>query len=116
MKIRFLGTGAAEGIPRFGCTCQRCQMARKEGGPNTRQRTSLLIEVASHRILLDTPPEIGALLNRAEVFDLLAVFLSHEHFDHVGGLTEFRYWNRVLPTLAGFDVLPKLRLTPRLES
>ena len=58
MKIRFLGTGAAEGIPSFGCTCQRCQVARKEGVPNVRQRASVLIEAAGHRILLDTPPEI----------------------------------------------------------
>ncbi len=91
-------------------------MARKEGVPNARQRASLLIEAAGHRILLDTPPEISALLNRAEVFDLSAVFLSHEHFDHIGGLVEFEYWNRVLPIFAGYDVLPKLRLTPRLES
>ena len=116
MKIRFLGTGAAEGIPSFGCTCQRCQIARKEGGPNARHRASLLIEAAGHRILLDTPPEIGALLNRADVFDLSAAFLSHEHFDHIGGLVEFEYWNRVLPIFAGYDVLPKLQLTPRLES
>ena len=115
MNIQFLGTGAAEGIPSFGCTCQRCQVARKEGGPNARRRASLLIEAAGHRILLDTPPEISALLNRAEVFDLSAVFLSHEHFDHIGGLVEFEYWNRVLPIFAGYDVLPKLRLTPRLE-
>jgi phosphoribosyl 1,2-cyclic phosphate phosphodiesterase len=91
-------------------------VARKKGGPNARQRASLLVEAVGHRLLLDTPPEIGALLNRAEVFDLSAVFLSHEHFDHIGGLVEFEYWNRVLPIFAGYDVLPKLRLTPRLEN
>ena len=115
MNIQFLGTGAAEGIPSLGCTCQRCQVARKQGGPNVRRRASLLIEAAGHRILLDTPPEISALLNQAEVFDLSAILLSHEHFDHIGGLVEFEYWNRVLPIFAGYDVLPKLRLTPRLE-
>ena len=115
MKIRFLGTGAAEGIPSFGCTCPRCQVARKEGGPNVRQRASVLIEAAGHRILLDTPPEINSMLDQAEVFDLSAVLLSHEHFDHIGGLVAFEYWNRVLPIFAGYDVLPKLRLTPRLE-
>jgi len=115
MKIRFLGTGAAEGIPSFGCTCQRCQMARKKRSHNVRQRAALLIEAAGHRILLDTPPEISSQLDQAEVFDLSAVLLSHEHFDHVGGLVEFEYLNRVLPIFAGYDVLPKLRLTPRLE-
>ncbi len=75
----------------------------------------MLIEAAGHRILLDTPPEISTLLNRAEIFDLSAVFLSHEHFDHIGGLTEFEYWNQVLPIFAGYDVLASLRLTPRLE-
>ncbi|HEY66710.1 MAG: hypothetical protein DRI79_01550 [Chloroflexi bacterium] len=114
MKIRFLGTGAAEGIPSFGCTCPRCQVARREGVPNARRRASLLVEAGGHRILLDTPPEIGTLLNQAEIFDLSAILLSHEHFDHIGGLTEFEYWNRVLPIFAGYDVLPKLRLTPRL--
>lgn len=116
MRIKFLGTGAAEGIPSFGCTCQRCRVARAEGGHNVRRRASLLIEAAGHRILLDTPPEISTLLNQAEVFDLSAIFLSHEHFDHIGGLVEFEYWNQVLPIFAGYDVLPKLQLTPRLES
>lgn len=115
MKIQFLGTGAAEGIPSFGCACPRCQVARKEGGHNVRKRASVLIEAAGQRLLLDTPPEINSMLNQAEVFDLSAILLSHEHFDHIGGLIAFEYWNRVLPIFAGYDVLPKLRLTPRLE-
>ncbi len=115
MNIRFLGTGAAEGIPSFGCTCPRCQLAREEGGSNVRKRASLLVEAGGCRVLLDTPPEISQLLDQAGVFDLTAVILSHEHFDHIGGLTEFEYWNQVLPIFAGYDVLPQLRLTPRLE-
>jgi len=114
MRIHFLGTGAAEGIPSFGCTCPRCKLARREDGPNTRKRASLLIEAAGQRLLLDTPPEISLLLNQAGVFDITAILLSHEHFDHIGGLTEFEYWNQVLPIFAGYDVLPKLHLTPRL--
>ncbi|GAH89815.1 unnamed protein product, partial [marine sediment metagenome] len=38
LNIRFLGTGAAEGIPSLGCTCQRCRLARKEGGINVRKQ------------------------------------------------------------------------------
>lgn len=115
MKIQFLGTGAAEGIPSFGCTCPRCQLAREEGGAEVRKRASLLVETDDCRVLLDTPPEISLLLDQAGVFELTALFLSHEHFDHIGGLIEFEYWNQVLPILAGYDVLPQLRLTPRLE-
>ena len=116
MKITFLGTGAAEGIPCFGCTCPRCQAARRGEGHNARRRASVLIEAAGYRMLLDTPPEISAQLDQAGIFDLSAIFLSHEHFDHIGGLVEFEYWNRVLAIFAGYDVLAKLRLTPRLRA
>ena len=75
MKIRFLGTGAAEGIPCFGCTCPRCQAARKGEGHNARRRASVLIEAAGHRLLLDTPPEISSLLDRAGVFDLSLIHI-----------------------------------------
>lgn len=115
MKITFLGTGAAEGIPSFGCDCERCRVARKGGGKNVRQRSALLIEVGGLRILVDTPPEISIQLNKSEIFDLSAILLSHEHFDHIGGLTEFEYWHHPLHLFAGFDVLPKLRMTPRME-
>ena len=115
MIIHFLGTGAAEGIPSFGCTCQRCQIARTQEGYNARKRASLLVEADSYWILLDTPPEIGLQLNQAGVFDLAAILLSHEHYDHIGGLTDFEYSNQVLPVFVGNDVLPQLRLPPRLQ-
>lgn len=75
----------------------------------------MIIEAAGQRILLDAPPEINLQLNNSEVFDLTAILLTHEHYDHIGGLTEFEYWNQVLPIFAGYDVLPKLNLTPRLK-
>ena len=31
MKIKFLGTGASEGIPDLFCRCAVCEKARKEG-------------------------------------------------------------------------------------
>lgn len=115
MKIIFLGTGAAEGIPCLGCVCPRCKRARARKDKNLRARTSLLLSSEEgHNFLIDTPPEIGSLLNRNNVLKLSAVFLSHEHFDHIGELTEFEYWKQPLLLFAGYDVLPKIRITERL--
>lgn len=116
MKLSFLGTGAAEGIPTFGCSCPRCEAARKQGGKDRRRRSALLVSGTDHKLLVDTPPEISYLLDREDFSDLSAILLSHEHYDHVGGLTEFEYWcNRVLHVFAGYDVLSQLHFTPRLS-
>src|SRR5699024_6157159 len=44
MKIHFLGTGAAEGIPNPHCTCDVCEQTRIERGKNIRSRTSVIID------------------------------------------------------------------------
>ena len=43
MKITFLGTAAAEGIPALFCNCQCCTEARRRGGKNLRTRSQSLI-------------------------------------------------------------------------
>lgn len=92
MRIRFLGTGAAEGIPAMGCTCDHCTRARREGGRLIRQRTSVLFSLHDYELLLDTPPDIRGLLDANGVRKINGIFLTHEHFDHTAGLEEFTYW------------------------
>jgi len=117
MKIIFLGTGAAEGIPCLGCVCPRCKRARETKDRNLRSRASILVTSEDgHNILIDTPPEISSLLNRNNVLKLSVVLLSHEHFDHIGGLTEFEYWKEPVPLFAGYDVLPRIKFTERLTT
>ncbi len=43
MKIKYLGTAAAEGIPAIFCECKICKKARELGGKNIRTRSQALI-------------------------------------------------------------------------
>ena len=36
MKLKYLGTAAAEGIPALFCRCEMCAYARKAGGKEIR--------------------------------------------------------------------------------
>ena len=50
MKLQFLGTAAAEGIPGIFCQCAVCQEARRKGGRFIRTRSQALID---DRLLID---------------------------------------------------------------
>jgi len=57
---------------------------------NTRTRTSALLQAAGQTILIDAGPDFRA---QALAFGLLrldAVLLTHDHFDHIGGLDDLR--------------------------
>lgn len=106
MKITFMGTGAAEAIPAIGCQCLHCREARLKGGRMARKRSSVLIKLKDANILLDSHPEIQQTLNKYNINDIKAIFLSHRHFDHTSGLHEFKFWNKTINFYGGKDVIP----------
>lgn len=114
MKIKFTGTGDGRGIPSVGCQCRLCVLAREKGGKNYRRRVSVIITNESDTILFDTPNTIGEVLNNERIFHLTAIFLSHKHFDHVGGITEFEYWPEKTPVYGNISVLGNFEITDRL--
>jgi phosphoribosyl 1,2-cyclic phosphate phosphodiesterase len=81
MKIRYIGTGAAEGWPAVFCQCAACRAARRLGGRNIRHRSSALIDGS---LLIDLPADIYS-QSLAYGIDLSAIksfLITHNHEDH----------------------------------
>lgn len=83
LKVEFLGTAGALPIPRPFCACRVCADARERGVPYTRSGPSLFIHGPD--VLVDTPGESVAQLNRSAVERIAACFYSHWHPDHTMG-------------------------------
>jgi phosphoribosyl 1,2-cyclic phosphate phosphodiesterase len=81
MKLKYLGTAAAEGIPAVFCTCTVCTTARKLKGRHVRTRSQAVLDGT---ILFDFPPDSYAHYLGGGV-DLPAIrhlFVTHSHMDH----------------------------------
>ncbi len=93
MRVTFLGTGDAGGVPRYGCSCAAC--ARARSNPVYRRRNcSALVESGQTRILLDAG--LTDLTERFAPGSLSAIVLTHYHPDHVQGLFHLR-WGQGAP-------------------
>lgn len=87
MKITILGSGTSCGVPQIGCTCPTCTSSDPR---DKRLRCSTLVEDGDCRILIDCGPDFREQMLGIEFAALDAVFITHEHYDHVGGLDDLR--------------------------
>lgn len=109
MRFILLGSGTSTGVPEVGCQCRIC---RSQDQHDKRTRISLLIITdAGKRILIDCSPDFRQQALFAGIESLDAILLTHEHYDHVGGLDDLRTisWNKELPIYAEQRVLDSIR-------
>lgn len=81
MKIKILGTGAAEGVPAPFCKCRFCEYSRKHLDKELRKRSSVLVDDI---LLVDFGPDIlwNSLAHKVEYCNIKYIIFSHSHFDH----------------------------------
>ena len=88
MKIKILGSGTSTGVPEIGCACPVCTSGDAR---DNRLRTSALVCEDDTTILLDCGPDFRQQMLRLHDFRRIdGVLITHEHYDHVGGLDDLR--------------------------
>ena len=86
MRITLLGTSC--GVPQIGCHCAVCT---SQDPRDRRLRCSALVEEGDTSILLDCSPDFREqMLRLGRDRGLDAVLVTHEHYDHVGGIDDLR--------------------------
>ncbi|MDR0507568.1 MAG: MBL fold metallo-hydrolase [Dysgonamonadaceae bacterium] len=95
MKLRFLGTGTSTGTPEIAC---RCEVCTSKDVRDWRLRSSVLVETEGRHILIDCGPDFRMQMLKTfsiQPFERLdGVLITHEHYDHVGGLDDLRIFSR----------------------
>ena len=87
MKFVFLGTGASSGVPVAGCQCDVCLSSDRK---NKRLRTSGLLFNQEKNLLIDASPDIRMIALQRDMRHVTALFITHPHEDHIGGLNDLR--------------------------
>lgn len=95
MKIKYLGTAAAEGIPGMFCNCRVCQNALKVRGKEIKTRSQAIVD---DKILIDFPADtyMHMLYGGLDLKSIRTLIITHAHADH---LYERDFWCR-LPGIA----------------
>ena len=91
MKITILGSGTSTGVPEIGCTCPVCTSSDPH---DNRLRCSALLEQDDTRILIDCGPDFRQQIMSVPFKMIDGVLITHEHYDHVGGIDDLRPFTR----------------------
>lgn len=91
LALTILGSGSSAGVPRPALGWGACDPANPK---NRRRRCSMMAERIGPggitRVVIDTSPDLREQLIDADVDDIDAVFLTHEHADQTHGMDDLR--------------------------
>lgn len=81
MKIKFLGTAAAEGFPALFCDCEMCEYSRAQRGKDLRTRSQAVI---NDDLLIDFPADtyMHVLNHGLALHKISNILITHSHSDH----------------------------------
>ena len=117
IKLQFLGTAAAEGIPSLFCRCEVCRKARERGGREIRTRSQAVVNDC---LLIDFPSDSFTHVTEHQI-DLSQVnncIITHIHGDHTfpWEFYHLRRGNSTLPDdYEGFHLWGSTDITGRFE-
>lgn len=87
MKVRILGCGTSTGVPRIGGGWGECDPDEPR---NRRLRSSILVESAGQRLLVDCGPDLREQMLAAGIDRIDGVIVTHDHADHCHGIDDLR--------------------------
>ena len=90
MKVRVLGCATSTGVPIVGCPCDVCT---SDNIKNRRTRSSVLVDVAGKKILVDTSTDLRAQALREGITRVDLVLYTHSHADHTHGIDDLKAFN-----------------------
>ena len=82
MKIKYLGTGAYEGVPSLFCGCRVCRESIAKGGRNLRTRSQAIL---NDELLIDFPPDtvVHSHQHKLDWEKIEHCIITHNHSDHL---------------------------------
>ena len=109
MKLHILGCGTSTGVPRIGSGWGECDPKEPR---NRRLRSSILVESAGKRLLVDCGPDLREQMLAADIERVDLVIVTHDHADHCHGIDDLRPLAQALggplPLHARANVLDRL--------
>ena len=90
MKVRVLGCATSTGVPIVGCPCDVCT---SDNVKNRRTRSSVLVDVAGKKILVDTSTDLRIQALREGITRVDLVLYTHSHADHTHGIDDLKAFN-----------------------